>query len=181
MADQHERCSQDQTTDSTDTSIEVKQSRRLPEGPNHSHKMTKEIPRTIRAVLVGCGGMANRWATIALSAEKIELVGLVDLNREQAERLAKTHDLPASLVFDSLDQAVRATEADTVFDVTVPQAHPAVTLKALSLGCHVLVEKPMAESMEHALAMVLAAIRSADERRRVEIAEMLKPDSPSPV
>ena len=49
------------------------------------------------------------------------------------------------------------TKPDLVFDCSVPQAHPEVTLTALANGCHVLGEKPMADSLANARKMVAAA------------------------
>jgi predicted dehydrogenase len=44
-----------------------------------------------------------------------------------------------------------------VFNCTVPEAHRKVTLAALAHGCHVLGEKPLADSLENAQEMVTAA------------------------
>jgi predicted dehydrogenase len=44
-----------------------------------------------------------------------------------------------------------------VFNCTIPEAHAKVTLGALAHGCHVLSEKPLADSMENARRMVAAA------------------------
>jgi predicted dehydrogenase len=44
-----------------------------------------------------------------------------------------------------------------VFDCTIPEAHVDVTLTALQHGCHVLGEKPLADSMENARRSVAAA------------------------
>ena len=38
-----------------------------------------------------------------------------------------------------------------VFDVTVPEAHTEVACTALRHGCHVLGEKPLADSMNKAI------------------------------
>ena len=73
------------------------------------------------------------------------------------KRQAEKYGLDPSVVFDSLGAAIRTAGAEAVFDVTVPEAHHAVTLEALSLGCHVLGEKPMSDSLEKAREMVAAA------------------------
>ena len=111
----------------------------------------------VKVVVVGCGGMANTWVGEAMACPRIEVVGLVDMRREAAEAMAAKHELPPSLVHDTLERAVQATKADAVFDVTIPAAHASVTLEALSLGCHVLGEKPMSETLESARQMVEAA------------------------
>jgi predicted dehydrogenase len=46
---------------------------------------------------------------------------------------------------------------DIVFDCTVPEAHYHITMEALKYGCHVLGEKPMADTLEKARDMVAAA------------------------
>ncbi|BAM03194.1 putative oxidoreductase [Phycisphaera mikurensis NBRC 102666] len=111
----------------------------------------------MKTVVVGCGGMSRTWVQEALAAERIDLVGLVDLEAERARAMADSFGIDQGACFRSLGEAVRATGADAVFDVTVPAAHAAVTLEALELGCHVLGEKPMSDSLENGRRMVDAA------------------------
>ncbi len=111
----------------------------------------------MKTVVVGCGGMAREWVKHAVELDTIELVGLVDLNRDAAVAMAERFHLPDSVVFGSLREAVAATGADAVFDVTVPAAHDRVTIEALALGCHVLGEKPMSDDLDKARQMVAAA------------------------
>ena len=49
------------------------------------------------------------------------------------------------------------TKPDVVFDCTVPESHTQVTTTALRHGCHVLGEKPMADSMKNAEVSIEAA------------------------
>ena len=57
-------------------------------------------------------------------------------------------------------RALAEVRPDFVVDVTIPEAHHDVTLAALAAGVPVLGEKPMADSMEHARAMVAASERA---------------------
>ncbi len=111
----------------------------------------------VKVVQVGCGGIANAWIKAIKTLPTVQLVGLVDLNRASAEKLALSHELPLSLVYGSMAEAVKATGAEAVFDTTIPVAHEPVTVEALSLGCHVLGEKPMSETLPAAQRMVAAA------------------------
>lgn len=111
----------------------------------------------IKAVLVGCGGMSQAWLGPAMKIQGLSIVGLVDLNPQAALNRAKQYELGESAVYPTLTEAIIQTRPDVVFDVTVPSAHKAVTLEALAAGCHVLGEKPMAESLEDAQEMVQAA------------------------
>jgi predicted dehydrogenase len=116
--------------------------------------------RTLKAVQVGCGSMGKGWSDAALKTPGLQLVGLVDLNRTAAQAMAAKFNLPAHIVFGSLKEALDSTNADVVFDVTVPPAHEAVVTEALAAGRHVLGEKPMSETLESAQRMVAAAKRA---------------------
>lgn len=112
-----------------------------------------------RVVVAGCGGMANQWVKYTLSREDTEIAALVDINIENAKSLAERHGLDVP-VFTVLKEAIEKTGANLVFDVTIPEAHKSIVTTALSMGCNVLGEKPMAASMEEAREMVEAAQRS---------------------
>ena len=47
-----------------------------------------------------------------------------------------------------LDTTLDHIQPDVVFDCAVPEAHHPVTLAALAHGCHVLGEKPLADSLD---------------------------------
>jgi predicted dehydrogenase len=112
----------------------------------------------LRAVQVGCGAMGRGWIDAQRTIpEHVQLVGLVDVSHPAAAAAAEYAGLPKSATFPTLAHAVRDTGAEAVFDVTVPAAHETVVTEALSLGCHVLGEKPMAETLPAARRMVAAA------------------------
>jgi predicted dehydrogenase len=111
----------------------------------------------LRAVMAGCGGISKAWLDAIADIPSLEMVGLVDLQEEAARRRAGEYGLARALVGSDLPAVLNRTTPDLVFDCTVPEAHLGVTLTALEHGCHVLGEKPMADSMEHACQMVAAA------------------------
>ncbi len=113
----------------------------------------------IRVVLVGCGGISRAWLKATQSMDDVVYVGLVDINREAAQKLAQEFGLQVPIGTD-LEAMLRRTGPEVVFNCTVPEAHREVTLTALGHGCHVLGEKPLADSMENARAMVEAAQRA---------------------
>jgi predicted dehydrogenase len=112
---------------------------------------------TIKAVMVGCGSIAGAWLRPAQNIPNLEIVGLVDLAEEMARQKAVKFNLPEARIGSDLGAMLDVTRPDVVFDCTVPAAHLGVTLLALSKGCHVLGEKPMADSMANARRMVAAA------------------------
>ena len=64
------------------------------------------------------------------------------------------------LAFTDLDEAIRKTGAVAVTIATPPRTHAALTLTALSHGCHVICEKPLASDAAEARAMLQAAERA---------------------
>lgn len=112
-------------------------------------------PLTI--VLAGCGGMSGTWLKVAQSSPEVRVVGLVDLRPENARTRAQENGLDQVLIGTDLKTVLDRTHPDIVFDCTIPAAHCPVTLEALKHGCHVLGEKPMADSIENARKMVETA------------------------
>jgi len=110
-----------------------------------------------RAVMVGCGGISRAWLEAIAHMKQVQLVGLVDLVRESAEQRAAQYGLEAARIGVDLEEVLTAVQPDVVFNCTIPAAHLPVTLAALQHGCHVLGEKPLADSMAAARQMVRAA------------------------
>jgi predicted dehydrogenase len=119
----------------------------------------KTMARTqkIRAVLAGCGGICGAWLNTPTVKRNVELVGFVDVRPEAAEKRAEEFGVPAAAVDTDLAATLKSVEPDVVFDCSIPEAHCDITLTALRHGCHVLGEKPMADTMPRARRMVAAA------------------------
>ena len=115
---------------------------------------------TIRTILVGCGGMSNAWLKAALNIPNVKIVGLVDVIEEAAQKQAAAYNLTDAVVATDLEAVFAQTDADAIFNCTIPEAHYTVTMQALSHGCHVLSEKPLADSMAHAREMIEACSTS---------------------
>lgn len=120
------------------------------------------MEQNLKAVLVGCGGISQVWLEAIKEIDGLQVVGLVDLREEAATEKAQKYDLHDALVSTDLKTALEKIRPDVVFDCTVPEAHVHVTLEALRYGCHVLGEKPMADTLDNARKMVAAA-RQADK------------------
>lgn len=113
---------------------------------------------TLRAVLVGCGQMSKEWIRVARTIPEFEIVGFVDLEREAAQqRVDEYSDVAHAVASTDFEAVLQEFSPDIVFDCTIPAAHASVTMTALKYDCHVLGEKPMADSMENARRMVQMA------------------------
>ncbi len=113
--------------------------------------------KKIRTVLVGCGSMSGAWLDAALALPQVEIVGLVDVVEAAAQKKATQYQLTQAVIGTDLHTVLQQTTPDAVFNCTIPEAHYSVTMQALAQGCHVLSEKPLADSMAQAREMVDAA------------------------
>jgi predicted dehydrogenase len=113
-----------------------------------------EITPKLRVVQVGCGSMSHRWLDSARSIPGLEVVGLVDIFEEAARQRASEHHLDTALIGNDLASMLEQCKPDLVFNCTIPEAHASTTITALQHGCHVLCEKPMADSLAHAQEML---------------------------
>jgi predicted dehydrogenase len=108
-------------------------------------------------MLVGCGGISRAWLRTLTEMEDLHLDALVDLNEEAARGRVEEFELRDTAIATDVSAALARFDPDIVFDCTVPNAHHPVTLAALAHGCHVMGEKPLADSLAHAQEMVVAA------------------------
>ena len=112
---------------------------------------------TIRIVQVGCGGMSKHWLDAARQIPGLEVVGLVDIFEESARQRAAEQQLEQAIIGNNLARVLEQCQADVVFNCTIPEAHATTCIEALEHGCHVLCEKPMADSLEQGKQMIEAA------------------------
>ncbi len=115
------------------------------------------MAQTLRAVMVGCGGISNAWGKATLEIDDLDLVGFVDLRELAAAGRAEEFGTPDALVSTDLESTLEKLQPDIVFNCTVPEVHAETAQMALRHGAHVLVEKPLSSSMESARAMIATA------------------------
>lgn len=113
----------------------------------------KENP--VRVLVVGCGNMGASHAKAYHELDGFEIAGLVS-GGSSKENL-NTQLGGGYPLFDDFDRAMEITRPDAVCIATYPDTHETFALRAFEKGCHVFVEKPLAESVEGAERVALAA------------------------
>lgn len=114
------------------------------------------MSKKLKAVLVGAGGITGAWLTPLKKRDDVEIIAVADPVRESAEKRISEFSLDA-VYYPSLANALENVKADIVFDCSIPEAHCANSILALSKGCHVLSEKPMAKNLAEAKDVIKAA------------------------
>jgi len=120
----------------------------------------------IRLIQVGAGVWGTSWADKIVAMPGLSLEAVVDVQLDAARKIASASGLDASRAFAALGEALDATDADAVIIVSPPPTHTPLALEAIDAGKHVLIEKPLAESVEDA-RKVVAAARSASVQAMV--------------
>lgn len=110
-------------------------------------------PARFRAGMVGAGNICEFHVAAVKALPDVELIGITDLDRDKAEAAASKWGTTA---FATMDDLI-AAGANVIHVLTPPAAHGKVTIAALERGCHVLVEKPITEDEQEALAIAKLA------------------------
>lgn len=102
--------------------------------------------------VVGVGSLGFHHARILREVPGAEMVGVHDADPERAAAVSEQLGVPA---FASLDELLARVEAAVVAVPTT--AHAPVALAALERGVHLLIEKPIAATLEEADRILAAA------------------------
>ncbi|MDP7363774.1 MAG: gfo/Idh/MocA family oxidoreductase, partial [Candidatus Latescibacteria bacterium] len=76
---------------------------------------------SVRALLVGCGGMSGAWLGAAATLDDVEIVGLVDLDADRALTLRDEYELSQAQTGTDMIRLLEELRPDVVFDCTVPE------------------------------------------------------------
>ena len=108
-----------------------------------------------RVAVAGAGAFGKNHLRIIHQSEHAELAGVYDLDPQHAARVAEPH---GCRVFTSLEELSRNADAAVVATPTV--THAEVGCLLLEAGLDVMVEKPIAHTLEAGRALVEAAARN---------------------
>jgi predicted dehydrogenase len=110
--------------------------------------------RQVNVGVVGCGNISGIYFKSGKTFQILNVVACADLIRERAEAAAKEHSIPKVC---STDELLADPDVQIVLNLTIPNAHYDVSLKALEAGKHVHVEKPLAITREEGRRLLEAA------------------------
>jgi predicted dehydrogenase len=111
--------------------------------------------KALRILVVGCGNMGASHAMAYHTIGGFQICGLVSRGKSKELLNAKMGNQYA--LFDDMNTAMKATQPDAVCISTYPDTHESFAIKAFESGCHVFIEKPVADSVTAAENVVAAA------------------------
>jgi UDP-N-acetyl-2-amino-2-deoxyglucuronate dehydrogenase len=107
----------------------------------------------LKFVLVGCGRIAKRHSEL-LGLKQIDgaqLVAVCDNNLKKAEKIGQQFDVPA---YADMDDMMQKEQVDVVVVLTPSGLHAEHVVNLASYGKDIMVEKPMALTLDDADAMI---------------------------
>jgi len=106
----------------------------------------------IKIGIIGAGSMGKNHIRVCTENEKINLVGIVDKDKKNADSIAKRYEIEAFFdykeILRNIDAAIVSTPTKTHYDIV---------MDLLNNGKHVLVEKPICENTNQAFDLVKKA------------------------
>ncbi|WP_457100776.1 Gfo/Idh/MocA family protein [Microbacterium sp. P5_E9] len=111
--------------------------------------------------VVGAGRMGQVHCRIVSENPRANLTAIVDPFEASGRRVAEQYGAPW---FPSLKDALEAVHLDGVIIAVPDRLHVGVTVDALEAGLHVLVEKPLADTLEGARTIAAAAERATNSK-----------------
>jgi len=109
-------------------------------------------------LIIGCGSIGERHLRCFQRTERARVTAC-DASPSLLQTMATTYKVPTTADWES---ALEAGAFDAVVICTPAHLHVAMALRALRAGCHVLIEKPLSQSLQS----VAELLRARDEAGR---------------
>ena len=112
----------------------------------------------LRVGIIGLGGISYSHGRSIAELDEVEIVAVADLLPGSRDRFA--NEFGVEVLYASHTELLADKDVDAVAITLGHQLHHRLTIDALNAGKHVLVEKPMALSLDHCDEMIAAARRN---------------------
>ena len=117
-----------------------------------------------RVLIAGAGFWGKRWIEHVQAHERLELAAVVGRTQPPLGDAANQYSLDKGILHSDLDRALGSAKADIVVVVTPPPCHLEHVRTAIQAGCHVICEKPLADTWDAAV-QTAEAVRSRPDRK----------------
>lgn len=109
--------------------------------------------KPLKVGVIGLTHTHVHWILGRPADDKVVIVGIVETNEDLARRYTQQHGLSMDLVFSTFDELIQKAKPEAVTAFGTIYEHLEIVEKFAPLGIHVMVEKPLAVSLDHAKKM----------------------------
>jgi predicted dehydrogenase len=99
----------------------------------------------VKVGIIGCGVISEIYLKAGQKFDILDIVACADLDIARAQARAEEFHIPK---FCTVDELLSDPEIEIVVNLTIPNAHAEIHLKALEAGKHTYGEKPLAVNLE---------------------------------
>ena len=114
---------------------------------------SQTVKTPVKVAVIGLTHTHVHWILGRENHNDIQIVAIVEPNRELAERYSKQHGFSMDIVFNTIEEMFTKTKPEVVTAFGTIYDHLKVVEFCAPRGIHVMVEKPLAVSLEHAEKM----------------------------
>jgi len=109
--------------------------------------------KPLKVGVIGLTHTHVHWIMGRPADDKVVIVGIVETNEDLARRYTQQHGLSMDIVFSTFDELIQKANPEAVTAFGTIYEHLEIVEKFAPLGIHVMVEKPLAVSLDHAKKM----------------------------
>jgi len=126
---------------------------------------------TVKVAVIGVGAMGRNHARVYADLPGVELVAVADANMPNAAAVARLY---GGTAYSDYERLIDEQQPDAISVVVPTEDHLDVALKVIAHGCHLLIEKPLAFTVQQGEQIIKAA-QDADVRLMVGHIERFNP------
>ncbi len=110
--------------------------------------------RRLGVAVIGCGSWGSNHARIYNDLPNASLVAVADKNEFTSRKIGERYRVEW---YTDIDKILERSDIEAVSVCTSTVTHASITSKAIEMGKHVLVEKPMTNTIDEAKSLIKAA------------------------
>lgn len=108
--------------------------------------------------IIGCGRISpNHIAAVLANSDKLNLAALCDIDEGRLDYIKKEFNLPDVPCYTDYHAMLNVVKPELVAIATNSGAHAAIALDCIDAGCNLIIEKPIALSLDDADKIIAAA------------------------
>ncbi|MDO8683291.1 MAG: Gfo/Idh/MocA family oxidoreductase [Armatimonadota bacterium] len=108
----------------------------------------------VKIGIIGCGNISGSYLRTAQVMKVLDTAACADIEMDRAQAKAEEFEVPKACTVDEL---LADPEIQLVVNLTTPQSHADISLRAIAAGKHVFSEKPLAVTREEGRSILDAA------------------------
>ncbi len=129
--------------------------------------------RKIKVGVVGCGVVAAAYyLPYLMTMKNAELIAVCDLEPERTKACQRLFG--AKEIYQDYFEMLKRADIEAVFILTAPGTHTRFSIAAAEAGKHILLQKPMATTMDDAWAIAKAV-------RQAKVTALIEPSDHTPL